>query len=405
MSYLPLQTVQFFASEFEKRLSMYSLKVYKHDEFLRVYSLNDSLLIMVELYGTKAEPCLNAEEIYGKDRSNPFLEFPIRGEKYYTLHIAELTPNNIGFKYNNAKFVREMQDITNICLLDLYILYAKYGSEKTDWWNPNGLEGSKLADRINSIFPELHLHERILNWEGDVYNFIVIEFEDCHGIIQRAVAYTKQQPQIYMLHLCDDWISTGKMHGNGIIDGRIEKSINAAFSSWKGIKSLERLEQHLQYFCISKKLKNKFDAYSITRELYSDSNSGKYQHLTRSRYIKPKHKWVSEELVYRLTKKLYKDYVVIYQHRPFFLRSSNGGQMSYDIFISKLNIAIEYQGQQHFEPVDFFGGEMAFEELKKRDAEKAVLSAQNGVKLVYINYWEEISPQLIIYRVGIPTEI
>jgi len=109
--------------------------------------------------------------------------------------------------------------------------------------------------------------------------------------------------------------------------------------------------------------------------------------------------------VYRLTKKLYKDYVVIYQHRPFFLRSSNGGQMSYDIFISKLNIAIEYQGQQHFEPVDFFGGEMAFEELKKRDAEKAVLSAQNGVKLVYINYWEEISPQLIIDRVGIPTEI
>ena len=79
--------------------------------------------------------------------------------------------------------------------------------------------------------------------------------------------------------------------------------------------------------------------------------------------------------------------------------------MSYDIFISKLNIAIEYQGQQHFEPVDFFGGEMAFEELKKRDAEMAVLLAQKGVKLVYINYWEEISPQLIIDRVGIPTEI
>lgn len=405
MSYLPLQTVQYFASEFEKRLSMYSLKVYKHDKFLRVYSLNDSLLIMVELYGTKAEPCLNAEEMYGKDRSNPFLEFPIRGKTYYTLHIAELTPNNIGFKYNNAKFVREMQDITNIWLLDLYISYAKYGSEKTDWWNPNGPEGPKLADRINSIFPELHLSERILDWEGDVYNFIVIEFEDCYGIIQRAVAYTKQQPQTYMLHLCADWISTGKMHGNGIIDGRIEKSINAAFSSWKGTKRLERLEQHLQYFCISKKLKNKFDTYSIARELYSDSNAGKYQHLARSRYIKPKHKWVSEELVYRLTKKLYKDYAVIYQHRPFFLRSSNGGQMSYDVFISKLNIAIEYQGQQHFEPIDFFGGEMAFEELKKRDVEKAFLSTQNGVKLVYINYWEEISPQLIVDRVGIPAEI
>ena len=79
--------------------------------------------------------------------------------------------------------------------------------------------------------------------------------------------------------------------------------------------------------------------------------------------------------------------------------------MSYDVFISKLNIAIEYQGQQHFEPVDFFGGEMAFEELKKRDVEKAFVSTQNGVKLVYINYWEERSPQLIVDRVGIPAEI
>ena len=48
---------------------------------------------------------------------------------------------------------------------------------------------------------------------------------------------------------------------------------------------------------------------------------------------------------------------------------------------------------------------MAFEELKKRDVEKAFLSTQNGVKLVYINYWEEISPQLIVDRVGIPAEI
>lgn len=69
--------------------------------------------------------------------------------------------------------------------------------------------------------------------------------------------------------------------------------------------------------------------------------------------------------------------------------------MSYDIFISGLNIAIEYQGKQHYEPVEFFGGEEAFHDLQKRDREKAQLSKENGIKLIYINYWEEITPELI----------
>ena len=76
--------------------------------------------------------------------------------------------------------------------------------------------------------------------------------------------------------------------------------------------------------------------------------------------------------------------------------------MSYDIFISRLNVAIEYQGKQHFEPVNFFGGKSSFEKLKIRDKEKAALSSKNGIKLVYINYWEDITPELIIERVGIP---
>ena len=121
--------------------------------------------------------------------------------------------------------------------------------------------------------------------------------------------------------------------------------------------------------------------------------------LEKIPYHTPSNKWVSEESVYLLTKKLYKGFKVIYQHRPFYLKSSIGGQMSYDVFISGLNVAIEYQGKQHFEPVDFFGGRESFEELKKRDREKASISKQNGIKLVYINYWEEITPELIKSRV------
>lgn len=54
-----------------------------------------------------------------------------------------------------------------------------------------------------------------------------------------------------------------------------------------------------------------------------------------------------------------------------------------DFYLPDYNIAIECQGIEHFEPVNFFGGEKEFELIKKRDAEKNMLCANNGVKLLY----------------------
>ena len=108
---------------------------------------------------------------------------------------------------------------------------------------------------------------------------------------------------------------------------------------------------------------------------------------------------MSEEFLYNTIKNLYKEYEVIYQYKPYFLQSKKGGQMSYDIFIKNLNIAIEYQGKQHFEPVKFFGGEKSFIETQKRDLLKKQLSLENGVKLVYIYYWEKITEKLIEQKI------
>lgn len=75
--------------------------------------------------------------------------------------------------------------------------------------------------------------------------------------------------------------------------------------------------------------------------------------------------------------------------------------MSYDVFICGLNIAIEYQGKQHFEPVEIFGGEEHFKNQVVRDKLKQELSRKNGVTLIYINYWEDISSDLIKDKVAL----
>lgn len=142
-------------------------------------------------------------------------------------------------------------------------------------------------------------------------------------------------------------------------------------------------------------IRNKDDLWQIKWNILENAKKGFYDNIERNTYIRPSNRWKTEELIYKYIKKIYKNYKVIYQHRPFFLVGPSGGQMSYDIFITGLNIAIEYQGRQHFEPVDFFGGQESFEKTIVRDKLKKELSEKNNIKLIYINYWENVSLSFI----------
>jgi hypothetical protein len=50
---------------------------------------------------------------------------------------------------------------------------------------------------------------------------------------------------------------------------------------------------------------------------------------------------------------------------------------------TKLNIGIEVQGLQHFQPVKYWGGEENFEKVTQRDNKKKILCKENNVKLLY----------------------
>lgn len=110
-------------------------------------------------------------------------------------------------------------------------------------------------------------------------------------------------------------------------------------------------------------------------------------------------KYKNEFLVYQIIKKLYPT-DTIYQYRPMFLKSDKGGQMSYDVYISGLRVAIEFQGEQHFKPVDFFGGNEAFKNYLKRDEIKKKISEENGIKLIYVRYDEIINEDTIKEKIN-----
>ena len=67
-----------------------------------------------------------------------------------------------------------------------------------------------------------------------------------------------------------------------------------------------------------------------------------------------------------------------------FQRKKTNRKLELDIWIPKLKIAIEYQGEQHFKKG--FQKLSAFKELKKRDAEKKEMAKLNGVNLIELTW-------------------
>lgn len=61
------------------------------------------------------------------------------------------------------------------------------------------------------------------------------------------------------------------------------------------------------------------------------------------------------------------------------------GQKRLDFYLPDYKIAIECQGEQHYKPIDFFGGEERFLTSLKRDKSKKESCKNNGVKLLYFS--------------------
>lgn len=91
---------------------------------------------------------------------------------------------------------------------------------------------------------------------------------------------------------------------------------------------------------------------------------------------------------------------VIHRDSPVWL-----GSQHLDIYIPSIALAIEYMGRQHYEPVEYFGGEESYKENKKRDRVKKMKCTKNGVELIRYKYDEPMEPKHIAERICEQTEL
>ena len=64
--------------------------------------------------------------------------------------------------------------------------------------------------------------------------------------------------------------------------------------------------------------------------------------------------------------------------------------LPFDFYAIKddIKLLIEYDGAQHFRPVEFFGGETAFKETQIRDEIKNKFAKDNNIPMLRITYWD-----------------
>ena len=68
------------------------------------------------------------------------------------------------------------------------------------------------------------------------------------------------------------------------------------------------------------------------------------------------------------------------------LKGCGGGLLSYDFYVPICNTLIEFNGLQHYKPVDCFGGMEYFKIQKEHDKRKREFALKNNIELLEISY-------------------
>lgn len=92
--------------------------------------------------------------------------------------------------------------------------------------------------------------------------------------------------------------------------------------------------------------------------------------------------------------------------KQYNFKDLKNGTLRFDFAIFKNNnliALIEYQGQQHYYPVEHFGGEEKFNQQKENDILKRCYCKDNNIKLIEIPYWDydKINLQYLLHKINL----
>ena len=133
------------------------------------------------------------------------------------------------------------------------------------------------------------------------------------------------------------------------------------------------------------------------RALYEGEEYKEIENEVREQfgYQKIGEQWVSETTLYKIVCMLYPDMEVVHHYRGNELEG-----LELDIWIPERRIGIEYQGEQHYQAIEHWGGEEGLRKRMENDKKKKRLCKELGYHIIEFKHNEDFSEELIKRRVS-----
>ena len=255
--------------------------------------------------------------------------------------------------------------------------------------NLHGRFSQNARNHINgSGCPECSHEKRIINNRSNLEEFIK-KSEEIFGIL------TYQYDKSFYVNSKTTITITCLEHGD--FEVKPVHHINSKSGCKKCSKSYRRKTN--DFISDSKKIHG--DKYSYEKTLFASTDKlvkitcyvhgdfeQKASHHLLDHGCKKCNESKGEKIIGSILENLGIDYVREKKFKE--CKSKKDALLKFDFYLPKKNICIEYDGIQHFEPLDFFGGIEGFEIQKENDNIKDKFCQQEKIKLIRIGYNENI---------------
>ena len=145
------------------------------------------------------------------------------------------------------------------------------------------------------------------------------------------------------------------------------------------------LQRYLPYFRL-------YSRKHLGRDVYDGEDRKSIENALRERFGYPKigEKWISETILFKVVNTMFFPMEVIHHYR--------GGELQgleIDIWIPEIRLGIEYQGEQHYQAIDHWGGEEGLKKRQENDRKKKILCKKVGYTLIEFHHFEELSEEVV----------
>ena len=224
----------------------------------------------------------------------------------------------------------------------------------------------KTIQEINNEFPSLKVDKRksVSIRIEELKNFSKEYFQKNKNVYP-VLKYQK----VKGMFKNDDWNGKKTKLYKRYDENPLGFSVNSCESEWNPYKNQYVFGEGFIYFIENSLLE--------TFSIFIDSLQNKFR-VSRG-LPKIGEGWISETELYYQLKEYFTGYKVIHHGKPKWL-----GRQHVDIWFPEFNIGVEYQGEQHLKPIDFFGGEDSFKKNLERDKRKKDLFKENNSYLIEV---------------------